>query len=74
MQFTIDAILGNTPSSRPPKAEDTAAAKHPLEEGQDSGRESVCSEVPESPGAGETYACSTELLARRDQCYWNSQM
>jgi len=54
MQFTIDAILGNTPSSRPPKVEDTAAAKLPLEEGQDSGRESVCSEVPESPGAGET--------------------
>lgn len=51
MQFTIDAILGNTPSSRPPKVEDTAAAKLPLEEGQDSGRESVCSEVPESPGA-----------------------
>lgn len=54
MQFTIDAILGHTPSGQPPKAEDTTAAKSPLEEGQDSGRESVCSEVAESPGTGET--------------------
>ena len=54
MQFTIDAILGNVPSSGPPKTEATTAAKLPLEEGQDSGRESVCSEVPESPGGGET--------------------
>lgn len=53
MQFTIDAILGNTPSSGPPKTEAATATKLPLEEGQDSGRESVCSEVPESPGGGK---------------------
>lgn len=66
MQFTIDAILGNTPSSAPPKAEDTAAAKLPLEEGQDSGRESVCSEVPESPGAGKTRTDQQQLLIREE--------
>ena len=46
MQFTIDAILGNAPttsSNEENRTKAEATPKSPLEEGQDSGRESICS-------------------------------